>query len=165
MALVEMLNAREHLELFCEIRGVKRAQVNDEVSELLEGMDLLMNKNNLVGRYSGGNKRKLMVAVAMCGKPEIVFLDEPSAGMDPEARRKMWNIIRDIKEKGCSVVLTTHSMEEAEALANRIVVMHLGRVRCLGHAQKLKDKMGTGYEAFVKFKKPNRKVIEHMRRT
>lgn len=71
----------------------------------------------------------------MCGMPDVVFLDEPSAGMDPEARRKMWNIIRSIKEKGCSVLLTTHSMEEAEALATRLAVMHLGRIRCLGNAQ------------------------------
>jgi len=135
MALVEMLTAREHIELFCEIRCIKKHHISSMVEELVEGMDLAMNGSTLVGRYSGGNKRKLMVAVAMCGEPEVIFLDEPSAGMDPGARRSMWEIIRAIKQRGCSVVLTTHSMEEAEALANRLVVMHEGRIRCMGNPQ------------------------------
>jgi ATP-binding cassette subfamily A (ABC1) protein 3 len=135
MALVELLTAREHIELFCEIRCIKREHINAMVEELITCMDLAMNKSNLVGRYSGGNKRKLMVAVAMCGEPQVIFLDEPSAGMDPAARRSMWEIIRAIKQRGCSVVLTTHSMEEAEALANRLAIMHEGRIRCIGNPQ------------------------------
>lgn len=135
MALVEMLTAREHIVLFCEIRCIKKHHISSMVEELVEGMDLAMNGSTLVGRYSGGNKRKLMVAVAMCGEPEVIFLDEPSSGMDPGARRSMWEIIRAIKQRGCSVVLTTHSMEEAEALANRLVIMHEGRIRCMGNPQ------------------------------
>lgn len=91
-----------------------------------------------------------MVAVAMCGEPQVIFLDEPSAGMDPAARRSMWEIIRAIKQRGCSVVLTTHSMEEAEALANRLAIMHEGRIRCIGNPQYLKDKFSMGFEAQVK---------------
>jgi ATP-binding cassette subfamily A (ABC1) protein 3 len=83
---------------------------------------------------SGGNKRKLSVAIAMLGNPKVIFLDEPSTGMDPEARRFMWNVIDRVstKTKKSSVVLTTHSMEEAEALCTRMAIMVNGEFRCLG---------------------------------
>lgn len=89
--------------------------------KLLE-MDLLKFEGILAGTFSGGNKRKLSVAIAMLGNPPIVFLDEPSTGMDPEARRFMWNVISRIstKRKQSSIILTTHSMEEAEALSTKI---------------------------------------------
>mmetsp|Transcript_25357 Transcript_25357/g.12034 ORF Transcript_25357/g.12034 Transcript_25357/m.12034 type:complete len:102 (+) Transcript_25357:336-641(+) len=86
------------------------------------------------GIYSGGNKRKLSVAMAMIGNPPLVFLDEPSAGMDPEARKFMWEVIEEISSKDTSVILTTHSMEEAESLSERIAIMATGRVRCIGTA-------------------------------
>ena len=88
-------------------------------------MNLRQYENICAGTYSGGNKRKLSVAIAMIGNPPIVFLDEPSTGMDPEARRFMWNIISRIstERKKSSVVLTTHSMEEAEALCSKLSIM------------------------------------------
>lgn len=84
--------------------------------------------------YSGGNKRKLSVAIALIGKPPIVFLDEPSSGMDPYARRFMWSVINNIsvKSKNSSVILTTHSMEEAEALSNRLAIMVEGKIKTVG---------------------------------
>ena len=101
----------------------------------------------LAGDYSGGNKRKLSVACAMIGQPSIIFLDEPSTGMDPVARRFMWSVINDICCQGnTSVILATHSMEECEALCQRIGIMVGGRFRCLGSAQHLKSKFGLGYE-------------------
>lgn len=85
-----------------------------------------MNGDLLVGQYSGGNKRKLMVAVAMIANPSVIFLDEPSTGMDPEAKRFMWGAIKRYKE-GSAVVLTTHSMDEAENLADKIIIMKDGK--------------------------------------
>lgn len=87
-------------------------------------MDLTEFENKLAGTYSGGNKRKLSVAIAMLGNPPTVSLDEPSTGMDPAARRFMWSVISRIstKRKSSSVILTTHSMEEAEALSTRIAI-------------------------------------------
>merc|ERR1711865_1267268 len=96
------------------------------------------------GSYSGGNKRKLSVAIALIGSPRIIFLDEPSTGMDPEARRFMWRVISSTME-GRSVILTTHSMEEVEALSHNIGIMVDGRLRCLGNKQHLKEKYGKGY--------------------
>ena len=99
-------------------------------------------------KLSGGNKRKLSVAMAMIGNPPIVFLDEPSTGMDPKAKRFMWSIISKIstQRKKSAVILTTHSMEEAEALSTKIGIMVDGKFSCMGSSQHLKSKFGDGYE-------------------
>lgn len=104
------------------------------------------------GNLSGGNKRKLSVGIAMIGNPPIVFMDEPSTGMDPKARRFMWTVISRIstKRKQSSIILTTHSMEEAEALSTRIAIMVEGSIKCLGSIQQIKSKYGTGYEVELK---------------
>ena len=111
-------------------------------------------RDKQAGTLSGGNKRKLSVAMALLGSPPVVLLDEPSAGMDPEARRFMWNIISDVsqKKKQSGVVITTHSMEEAEALSTKMGILVKGGVfKCFGSSQHVKNKFGTGYEIEVKF--------------
>ena len=115
-------------------------------------MDLKEYENILAGTYSGGNKRKLSVAIAMLGNPPIVFLDEPSTGMDPKARRFMWDVISRIatKRKRSSIILTTHSMEEAEALSTKIAIMVEGVIKCIGSIQHIKNKYGEGYEVEIK---------------
>ena len=108
--------------------------------------------NKLAGTLSGGNKRKLCVAIALIGEPPIIFLDEPSAGMDPVAKRFMWNLIASLsggsREGGgaCTIVLTTHSMEECTALCTKIGIMVDGGLRCLGTEQHLKTKFGHGFQ-------------------
>ena len=101
---------------------------------------------------SGGNKRKLSVSMAIMGNPPIIFLDEPSTGVDPQAKRFMWNIVSKIsrEKKQSTVILTTHSMEEAEALCNKMGIMVKGEFKCFGNASHIKDKYGTGYE--IEFK-------------
>ena len=103
-----------------------------------------MYENVIAGTYSGGNKRKLSVAIATLGNPPIIFLDEPSTGMDPKARRFMWNVINRISNlrKQSSIILTTHSMEEAEALSTKISIMVNGTLKCLGSVQHIKNKFG-----------------------
>ena len=116
----------------------------DLVEKKLVEMNLKQYENVCAGTYSGGNKRKLSVAIAMLGNPPIVFLDEPSTGMDPEARRFMWNVISRISttRKRSAIILTTHSMEEAEALSTRISIMVNGTLKCLGSVQHIKTKFG-----------------------
>lgn len=103
---------------------------------------------------SGGNKRKVCVALALVGNPPIILLDEPSAGMDPEARRFMWSVVGQIAEKKTSaVVLTTHSMDEAEALSTKMGIMVKGGIfKCMGSSQHIKNKFGTGYAVEVKIR-------------
>ena len=141
------------------------------VDEKIGRFDLGPYRHRLAGVMSGGNKRKLSVAIATLGSPPVVFLDEPSTGMDPVARRFMWDVIGGLCEeplveggRGCSVVLTTHSMEEAEALCHRIGVMVDGGLRCLGTTGGLRDKFGSGYELNLRLSVPVRDGLEAMLR-
>lgn len=103
---------------------------------------------------SGGNKRKLCVAIALLGNPSVILLDEPSAGMDPESRRFMWSVVgRIAQKKSSAVVLTTHSMEEAEALSTKMgILVNGGIFKCYGSVQHIKNKFGTGYVIEIKTK-------------
>lgn len=147
-ALFELLTAREHLQLYARIKGIIEADIPAVVEAKINEMGLIEYADRSAGTYSGGNKRKLSVAIAMIGEPSIVFLDEPSTGMDPVARRFMWEIISDIvtKREKCSLILTTHSMEECEALCTRIGIMVGGVLRCLGSSQRLRTKYGHGFQ-------------------
>jgi ATP-binding cassette subfamily A (ABC1) protein 3 len=130
--------------VFIWIQQEVDAAVNAKIAE----MGLTEYADRAAGTYSGGNKRKLSVALAMIGDPSIVFLDEPSTGMDPVARRFMWEVISDVvcRREKCSVILTTHSMEECEALCTRIGIMVGGILRCLGSSQHLRDRFGHGIQ-------------------
>jgi len=132
------------------------------VQAQLQDLDLLQYVHSRAGRLSGGNKRKLSVAMATIGEPPMVFLDEPSAGMDPVARRGMWSLIQNIAEKRRKsvVILTTHSMEEAEALCSRIAIQVDGQFRCLGTAQQIKSKYGQGLELNVRLATPSVQDIQ-----
>lgn len=155
-SLFDLLTGREHLILYAQIKGLKRDCIASAVDAKIVEMGLTEYADRSAGTYSGGNKRKLSVAMAMIGEPSIVFLDEPSTGMDPVARRSMWEIISDIstKREKCSIVLTTQSMEECEALCTRIGIMVGGVLRCLGTGQRLRDRFGLGYQIEISFTLP-----------
>ena len=155
-ALLDLLTARDHLELFAALKGIPSDHAKKLIDKKLNEMNLMPFEKVCAGTYSGGNKRKLSVALAMLGNPPIVFLDEPSTGMDPEARRFMWNVISRIssERKRSSIILTTHSMEEAEALSTRIAIMVNGSFQCLGTIQHIKHKFGRGYELEIKLAIP-----------
>ncbi|KAL4490757.1 hypothetical protein ABPG72_021811 [Tetrahymena utriculariae] len=160
-ALCDNLTAREHLEMYALIKGIPIEMREKLVAKKIKEMDLTEFEHRLAGTYSGGNKRKLSVAIAMLGNPPIVFLDEPSTGMDPAARRFMWDVISRIstKRKSSSVILTTHSMEEAEALSTRVAIQVEGILKCIGSIQQIKDKFGEGYEVEIKLKIPTEQEL------
>jgi len=142
--LIELMTARETLVMFARLKNLPERTIPAVVQALLEKVTLTPYADRVCGSYSGGNKRKLSLAIALVGSPAVIFLDEPSSGMDPKSRRKMWDII--MKERTVrSIVLTTHSMEECEALCTRIGIMTAGRLQCLGGQQHLKSKYGGGY--------------------
>ncbi|KAI9080732.1 hypothetical protein K1719_037245 [Acacia pycnantha] len=151
-ALLEYLTVQEHLELYARIKGVPSCITDEVVLEKLEEFDLLKHANKPSFSLSGGNKRKLSVAIAMIGNPPIVILDEPSTGMDPIAKRFMWDVISRISTRRgkTAVILTTHSMNEAQALCTRIGIMVGGRLRCIGSPQHLKTRFGNHLELEVK---------------
>lgn len=156
-ALWDKLTAREHLKLYGAIKGVPKNRMESEVTSILHRMGLDDFADKMAGGYSGGNKRKLSVGIALIGNPKIVFLDEPSTGMDPVARRQMWDIISEVttKDKSCCTVLTTHSMEECEALCTRICIMVAGRLKCIGTGQRLKARFGRSFTMEIVLELPS----------
>ena len=150
-AVAPGLTVRENLELICGVHGFakeKRKEKTEEVSKLL-GIGEVMNKR--AGKLSGGWQRRLSIAMALISEPKILFLDEPTLGLDVIARRELWDIIRSLKGKA-TVVLTTHYMEEAEALSDRIGIMRDGKLLFCDTAQKIKEKAQTDSfeEAFIR---------------
>ena len=159
-ALSELLTCEEHIQFYCEVKGINKSLIPELVTDLLNDLDLTEYRKFPSGTLSGGNKRKLSVAIALIGNPTVVFLDEPSAGMDPETRKKLWRVLGDIKKRDSAVILTTHSMEEAEALCDRMSIMVAGRLRCIGTPTYLRDKYGQGYELELKIKFPTHNKVE-----
>jgi ATP-binding cassette subfamily A (ABC1) protein 3 len=144
-AVIEQLTGRETIQMFANLRGIKETHIDRIVDNLAQNLLFTKHIDKKVGMYSGGNKRKLSTAVAMLGNPAVVFFDEPTTGLDPVARRHVWNAVNRLRESGTSVVITSHCMEECEALCSRLAIMVDGRFRCLGSPQHLKNKFGEGY--------------------
>uniref|UniRef100_A0A4W3JZM3 ABC transporter domain-containing protein n=1 Tax=Callorhinchus milii TaxID=7868 RepID=A0A4W3JZM3_CALMI len=154
-AVNELLTGREHLEFYALLRGVPEREVCKIAEWGIRKLGIVRYADKKAGNYSGGNRRKLSTALALIGGPPVIFLDEPTTGMDPKARRFLWNSILSIIKEGRSVVLTSHSMEECEALCTRMAIMVNGRFRCLGSAQHLKNRFGDGYTIIVRVGGPS----------
>ncbi|XP_061181755.1 phospholipid-transporting ATPase ABCA1-like [Saccostrea echinata] len=157
-----LLTGREILRFYARLRGVQGKDVNRVSDWAIRKLGLLIYADKLSGSYSGGNKRKLSTAISLIGNPQIIFLDEPTTGMDPRARRFLWNCIKNIIKDGRSVILTSHSMEECEALCGRLAIMVNGTFRCLGSIQHLKNRFGEGYTIIVRVagENPDMKNVE-----
>ena len=142
------LTAREHLLFYSRLKGFTGAEAAAMVDGALAAVNLGSAKEKLVRMYSGGMKRRLSVACSLVGAPSLVYMDEPSTGLDPASRRKLWELIVEGK-KGRCIVLTTHSMEEADVLCDRIGIMARGLMQCLGNAASLKLRFGAGFALTV----------------
>uniref|UniRef100_A0A8C4ITW6 P-type phospholipid transporter n=1 Tax=Dicentrarchus labrax TaxID=13489 RepID=A0A8C4ITW6_DICLA len=151
-AIDELLTGREHLYLYARLRGVPESEIPRVAEWGIQKLGLTEYAGRCAGTYSGGNKRKLSTAIAMIGCPALVLLDEPTTGMDPHSRRFLWNAIMSVIQDGRAVVLTSHSMEECEALCTRLAIMVNGTFKCLGTIQHLKYKFGDGYVVTMKIK-------------
>ncbi|XP_039671640.1 retinal-specific phospholipid-transporting ATPase ABCA4-like [Perca fluviatilis] len=151
-AIDELLTGREHLYLYARLRGVPESEIRRVAEWGIQKLGLTEYASRCAGTYSGGNKRKLSTAIAMIGCPALVLLDEPTTGMDPHSRRFLWNAIMSVIQDGRAVVLTSHSMEECEALCTRLAIMVNGTFKCLGTIQQLKYKFGDGYVVTMKIK-------------
>nr|XP_046235853.1 phospholipid-transporting ATPase ABCA1-like isoform X1 [Scatophagus argus] len=149
-AIDELLTGQEHLEFYARLRGVPEDEITMVAEWGIQKLGLVKYSNKSAGTYSGGNKRKLSTAIALIGCPPVIFLDEPTTGMDPKARRFLWDCILSIIKEGRSVILTSHSMEECEALCTRMAIMVNGRFKCLGSIQHLKSRFGDGYTVIVR---------------
>ncbi|XP_053672341.1 phospholipid-transporting ATPase ABCA3-like [Anopheles nili] len=149
-ALLEDLTGRETLRIFALLRGVRPEEVKHVSYTLAEQLNFMKHLDKRTKAYSGGNKRKLSTALALMGNPSVVYLDEPTTGMDPGAKRQFWDVICKVRNTGKSIVLTSHSMEECEALCTRLAIMVNGEFKCLGSTQHLKNKFSKGFLLTVK---------------
>ena len=149
-AVAPKLSVAENLELIARIYGCPKGEARSRTAELLEQLHLTDRATEKARSLSGGLQRRLSLGMALITRPRIVFLDEPTLGLDVRARRDLWRVLESIKGS-TTVVLTTHYLEEAEALADRIGIMHTGRLRALGTAEELKQLTGTAAfeEAFL----------------
>ena len=141
-AVAPGLSVRENLELMCGVHGFARDKRNVKIAELTEllGLDSVLGKK--AGKLSGGWQRRLSIAMALISEPQILFLDEPTLGLDVLARSDLWDLIRSLKGK-ITIILTTHYMEEAEALSDRIAIMKDGRLLICDTAEAIKKTAGT----------------------
>ena len=138
------LTILEHLEIFGQLKNMEKGEMKLQINNLIKDLEMEKYKNMRVKTLSGGYKRKVSVALAFIGNPKIIFLDEPSSGLDIGAKHKLWDKLKQYKE-GRIIILTTHYMEEADYLGDRIAIMGEGTIRTIGSSMFLKNKFGVGY--------------------
>lgn len=137
-AVAPNLTVRENLELICGIHGLSKEARRERIEELRDWFDLSSVLGRRAGKLSGGWQRRVSIAMALVSRPEILFLDEPTLGLDVIARHELWDVIRSLKGR-VTIILTTHYLEEAEALSDRIGIMKSGRLMALGTVHELKQ--------------------------
>ncbi|XP_074871096.1 cholesterol transporter ABCA5 isoform X2 [Carettochelys insculpta] len=147
------ITLQEHIEIYGAIKGMSKIDVEEIIKRLASALDLKEHLQKTIKKLAVGVKRKLCFALSMLGNPQITLLDEPSTGMDPKAKQHMWRAIRAaFKGKERAAILTTHYMEEAEAVCDRVAILVSGQLRCIGSVQHLKSKFGRGYFLEMKLK-------------
>ena len=139
-ALYPFLSGRENIELFGNLYCVPKENLKENVDYVIEKVGLRGDARRRAGKYSGGMKRRVSVAMALVQDPKVVFLDEPTVGMDPQSRRAIWDFVRELKDKGKTILLTTHYMEEAEQLCDEVAIIDHGKLIELGSPDDLKTK-------------------------
>src|SRR5256885_2650045 len=141
-AVDELLTGRENLEMFGRLFRLSRTEARRRAAELLERFELMDAADRTAKTYSGGMRRRLDLASSMLTQPRVLFLDEPTTGLDPRSRNEIWDIVRDLRREGTTVLLTTQYLEEADQLADAIAVIDQGRVIAEGTGNELKDRVG-----------------------
>ncbi|XP_024007096.1 ABC transporter A family member 10 [Eutrema salsugineum] len=175
--LWETLTGREHLLFYGRLKNIKGSALKQAVEESLKSVSLFDGgvADKPAGKYSGGMKRRLSVAISLIGNPKVVYMDEPSTGLDPASRKNLWTVIQRAKQN-TAIILTTHSMEEAEFLCDRLGIFVDGGLKCIGNPKELKGRYGGSYvftmttsseheddvERMVKHISPNAKKVYHL---
>jgi ABC-2 type transport system ATP-binding protein len=142
LSLNKDLTIAENLELHARLHHLPKAQRTKRISELLDYVELSEHADYLIDDVSGGMKRRAMIARALIHRPKLLFLDEPTVGLDAQTRRKVWDLIRKMNSDGTTVFLTTHYIEEAEALCERVGILHKGKMIAIGSPLRLRQKLG-----------------------
>ncbi len=144
-----MLSAYDHIYLMCCIRGMPRAEAKRRTREVMEEFDLWEHKDKLSADLSGGLRQRVMIAIALTADADLLFLDEPTIGLDPLGRRQVWAMVHDLTKKGVTVLLTTHYMDEADKLSDRLAIVDKGRIVFLGPVEEAKTRAGQGMQVII----------------
>jgi lipooligosaccharide transport system ATP-binding protein len=131
--------------IYCAFIGVPRADRKKRVLDLLDYMNLTHKKNALIQTLSGGMKRRLVFVRALLGKPELLILDEPTTGLDPAVRHLLWGKVKELHQAGTTIVITTHYMNEAEVLCDRLVILNQGKISAQGSPKEMIQKFTPGF--------------------
>ncbi|XP_042521053.1 ABC transporter A family member 7-like isoform X2 [Macadamia integrifolia] len=161
--LWESLTGREHLLFYGRLKNLKGSALTQAVEESLRNVNLFHGgvADKKAGKYSGGMKRRLSVAISLIGDPKVVYMDEPSTGLDPASRNNLWNVVKRAK-KDRAIILTTHSMEEAEVLCDRLGIFVDGSLQCIGNPKQLKARYGGSYVFTITTSNQEEEVVEVM---
>jgi len=161
-AVYPYLTGAENVELFGNLQSMDKETLKKRSAMLLEKMGLTQDSKRKAGKYSGGMKRRLSLVLALIHDPQIAFLDEPTVGMDPQSRHAVWDFIRELKKEGKTIVLTTHYMEEAEALCDRVGIIDHGKLIALGSPKELISKGGVTNLEEIFIKLTGRRIREEI---
>ncbi|XP_073463270.1 ABC-type organic anion transporter ABCA8-like isoform X2 [Aquarana catesbeiana] len=156
------LTVKEHLEIYAAVKGMNKEDTDCAIKRVSEALEMKDHLNKPARKLSAGVSRKVCFAISMLGNPTIVLLDEPSTGLDPKGQQRLWRAIRAaFKNRERGAILTTHCMEEAEAVCDRVAIMVSGKLRCIGSIQHLKSKFGKGYLLEIKLKDTQQVDVIH----
>ncbi len=162
LVIYPRLTARENIHLIAQMHGIIKKDYKERTDDLLGRMNLLDRADSLSKTYSGGMKRRLNVLMAVIHEPELIFFDEPTAGLDPQSRRVVWDFIKEFQERESTIILTTHNMEEADDLSDELLIVDYGKIIAKGTPSELKGKLGEGDIIEFKISNPEKRdeVIE-----
>ncbi|MDX1797794.1 MAG: ATP-binding cassette domain-containing protein, partial [Candidatus Lokiarchaeia archaeon] len=150
ITIYEVLRAEENVEFVAAMHGIPRKEAKEKAKKLLEDFGIAGRKD-WCKRFSGGMQRRLNLAMSLVFDPEILFLDEPTAGLDPQARRLVWDYIRDLKKKDITIILMTHDMVEADSLSDHVAIIDHGKIIAVGTPTELKEKYGSDNALEISF--------------
>ncbi len=161
-SLYKFLSGIENIEFFGDLHLIPKNEIKERAEKLLKMLGLYDDRKRNVKGYSGGMKRQLSLIVALISNPAILFLDEPTVGMDPRARRKVWDFLKELKQQNKTIILTTHYIEEAEALCDRVAIIDYGKIIALGSPQDLIQEHNVKDLEGVFLKITGRRLLEGM---
>ncbi len=142
----ETLSVRQHLELFGKLKGLKKVEARMQTGELLDALELTEQANKPVGALSGGQRRRILIGLALLGRPPLLILDEPTTGLDPASRRSVWKLLQKVIKTGTTVIFSTHYLEEAEHLSQRISFINAGKIIADGSLSELRARFPQRYK-------------------
>jgi ABC-type multidrug transport system ATPase subunit len=141
----ETLTVRQHLELFGQLKGLTRLDSRAQTEEVLDSLGLAKKSGSRVRELSGGEKRRILIGIALLGKPPLLVLDEPTSGLDPASRRMVWDVLRETNREGTTVIVSTHYMEEADRFCDAAVIIDHGIIAASGTLPDLRSLVSGGY--------------------